>query len=1278
MAHPDVVINEIHYAPRDKTVPEELIELHNTGPAAVDLGGWFFSAGVSYTFPAGTVLEAGGYIALAQDPATLRLSFPGVRAVGPYSGHLSNDGERIVLNDAQGNRIDEVDYRRSFPWPTVVSSTGYSIELVNPGLDNSLGGSWRLSSPSASTPGSTLVASGQSWRLARGTAEPSSPRSAWREVGFVDGTWQLATAPVGYGEAFIATELADMRGAYSTFYLRKTFEVPDLSGIGGLALEALYDDGFNAWINGVHVLNADASADDPPFNAVAASTREVLEFERFELPRPSGYLVQGTNVLCIQLQNISLDTSSDAFFDARLVTSTGSSGSGPTPSAQNSVFSTTAPPQIRQVDHTPESPVGGDPVVVTARVTDPDGVKTVTLEYQVVLPGSYIELTDPAYATSWTSVPMNDAGTDADVLAGDGTYSGLVPASANDHRSLIRYRLRAEDTGGARVTAPYPEDPQPNFAYFVHDGVPGWSGAIEPGSTNATRAQVVDYPPSVLGSLPVYHLISKKQSVEDATWNTKYQGDAYPWRGTLVVDGKVYDHIGFRARGGVWRYAMGKNMWKLDFLTGHPLEARDNFGRKLKTPWKKLNFSACIQQGDYLHRGEQGMFEAAGFKLFELAGVEACRTFWVTFRIIDEADELGLTQYDGDFWGLYLAIEQLDGQFLDEHDLPDGNLYKMEGGTGELNNLGPQGPKDKSDLNEFLSTYSNTTPTDAWWQATFDLDRYYGYRTIVEAIHHGDIGYGKNYFYYLNPETLLWAVYPWDLDLTWADNMFGDGNEPFKSRVLPRPAFSLEYKNRAREIRDLLFNTSEGYKLLDELAAIIDNPLEQRTIVDVDRARWDYNPVMTNGSIVNLSKAGSGRFYQRAATKDFRGMVKIMRDYVVSRSSVIDTSIANDAAIPRKPTITYSGPAGAPVDQLQFTSSAFSDPQGNNTFGAMRWRLAEVDLPGGPAFDPASPRLFEINAAWESPAIDTFEETITFPAHVASVGHLYRARVRHQDATGRWSNWSDPVEITVGSPSAPFPQQLSLRVSEIHFHPAGEADTEFVELLNIGAAPLDLTPVSFTEGIDFSFARGGLRTLAPGGRVVVVQDLAVFRARYGAGLPVAGEFKNRLASSGEILTLTHGGNVTIQSFTYDDAWYPLADGGGSSLEIVDERAPVASWNDPANWRASAEAGGTPGAAGGGGPAAGRRVPGDSNGNARLELGDAVSILWRLFLGGIPTPCDGELASSANLAVLDVNGSGSLNLTDAISVLNYLFLGGAPPALGVQCVRIEGCTDRCDG
>ena len=55
-----------------------------------------------------------------------------------------------------------------------------------------------------------------------------------------------------------------------------------------------------------------------------------------------------------------------------------------------------------------------------------------------------------------------------------------------------------------------------------------------------------------------------------------------------------------------------------------------------------------------------------GFKVFNLAGVETAHTHWVQLRIIDETEEAPANQYGGDFWGLYLAMENLDDAFLKE------------------------------------------------------------------------------------------------------------------------------------------------------------------------------------------------------------------------------------------------------------------------------------------------------------------------------------------------------------------------------------------------------------------------------------------------------------------------------------------------------------------------------------------------------------------------------------------------------------------------------------
>ena len=315
-------------------------------------------------------------------------------------------------------------------------------------------------------------------------------------------------------------------------------------------------------------------------------------------------------------------------------------------------------------------------------------MNAVSLQYQVVNPGSYIQIDDAAYTNVWTSLPMSDAGLNGDLHPGDEVFTAILPASLQQHRRLVRYRITATDGLGASVTVPYPDDPQPNFAYFVYDGVPAWQAAAHPGVT-----PVLTFDTNTMRRLPALHLISKRSAVEDATWFSRYGGDAYLWTGTLVFDGRVYDHIHYRTRGGVWRYAMVKNMWKFDFNRGHNFQMQDDYGHNYKTKWRKLNLGACIQQGDYDHRGEQGMFESVGFRLFNLAGAEAPNTTFLHFRIIDGIDEADPSdQYQGDFWGLYLAVEQEDGRFLDEHGLPDGNLYKMESGSGELSNLGPTAP----------------------------------------------------------------------------------------------------------------------------------------------------------------------------------------------------------------------------------------------------------------------------------------------------------------------------------------------------------------------------------------------------------------------------------------------------------------------------------------------------------------------------------------------------------------------------------------------------------
>ena len=1195
-----VIFNELHYDPVDSSARHEFLELYNNSPATVDLSNWTIDKGVDYTFPAGSSIEAGQHLVIAQNANDFQSRF-GTTAFGEWEDgdRLSNDGERIELLDASGTVVDELRYELGFPWPTPAS--GESIELINPDFDNSEGGAWRSVSGAGS-----FIAPNSSWSYRKGIN--NNPPADWNDVGFDTGTdnvaWQTGTTSIGYGDGDDLTILSDMQNGYTSVYFRKDFE---LAGAipASLAMRLYVDDGAIIYVNGTEITREHVSGGTKDYNSTSGQSHEA-EWEDVQLTGLSNILVSGTNTLAIHALNQAI-TSSDFSFDVELL----SGAAAVTPGLPNSSFAINSPPFISDVEHAIGKPQSGQSMLITAEISDTDGVAGATLEYQLVNPGDYIAIDDPRYNTDWVAIPMTDNGTGGDAVVGDGVFSATLPGNLQTHRRLIRYRVSATDSLSASVQVPYADDPTPNFAYYVYDQTPDWTGAVQPGVTPE-----VTYSGETLDSVATYQLITTRQDHVDSqhipgSTTSAYRGSDYLWDGALVYDGEVYDHIRYRARGGVWRYAMGKNMWKFDFNKGRDFLAKDAYGNEYDVGWRRLNLGANIQQRNFWHRGEQGLFETAGFKLFDLAGVEAPNTNYVQFRIVEDASESGPDQYSTDFQGLYLAVEQLDGRFLDQHGLPDGNLYKMENGTGvggiggDSNNQGDYPEvNDSSDLIDFKTTYESGSQTAEWWDDNFNLESYYSYRSIVESIHHYDIANGKNYFFYHNPETDKWQTVPWDLDLTWADNTFGSGNEPFKSRVLSIPEYSVEYRNRMREIRDLLYNNDQADAVIDEAAAFVYAP-GVASLVDADRAMWDYNPILVS-SFVDSSKAGHGQFYAGGpgvpATDDFAGSIQKLKDYVTTRGNWIDSNIlTDDSQLPATPSIFYSGGLNFPVDQLEFRTTDFSDPNGDQ-FAAMEWRIGEVANPSVPGFDATQPWKYEIDATWESGELTTFSNVVQVTSAEISQGKTYRARVRVKDSAGHWSHWSAPREFVATAPA-----ETTLAVTELHYHPdnpalANENDQEFIEILNTGTETLDLTGVQIADFASTPYIFPPGQMIQPGQYLVVPRTPAIFSQVYGSAIPTTetGYASRNLGNAGDSISIIDADGTQLLSFTYDDAtpWPTAPDGSGPSLEIID---PFGDHADPANWQASENSGGSPGMPNG------SFLPGDYDRNGVVE--DADRLEW---------------------------------------------------------------------
>jgi hypothetical protein len=219
--------------------------------------------------------------------------------------------------------------------------------------------------------------------------------------------------------------------------------------------------------------------------------------------------------------------------------------------------------------------------------------------------------------------------------------------------------------------------------------------------------------------------------------------------------------------------------------------------------------------------------------------------------------------------------------------------------------------------------------------------------------------------------------------------------------------------------------------------------------------------------------------------------------------------------------------------------------------------------------DGTDPRALQANGAIAGNAL-TYSAPITINAN---------ARVFARARVG--TVWSPPAIATY------VVSRPRLVISEIMYHPLPpipgpgvtniDEDFEYVEVMNVGAGSLNLNGYTIRGGIDFTFPN---QSLAAGQRLVVVNQRYAFTNRYGAAANslVVGEFTGNLANDNNRLILEGRLREPLLDFSYDDDWYPITDGFGFSLVIVDENAAASTWGLASSWRPSGVLNGTPGQA----------------------------------------------------------------------------------------------------
>jgi len=169
-----------------------------------------------------------------------------------------------------------------------------------------------------------------------------------------------------------------------------------------------------------------------------------------------------------------------------------------------------------------------------------------------------------------------------------------------------------------------------------------------------------------------------------------------------------------------------------------------------------------------------------------------------------------------------------------------------------------------------------------------------------------------------------------------------------------------------------------------------------------------------------------------------------------------------------------------------------------------------------------------------------------------TVSATYKSRVLEN---GVWSALQS-ADLVAGTPA----DATNLVISELYYNEPGSAEeNEFIELTNISNNEIDLSNLTFTAGLTYTFPLD--TTLSPGGRLTIGTN----------------DFAGSLDNGGEKITLTDASGTVIESFAFDDTppWPQASDGEGFSLVRISPSSQLDP-NLPSSWRTSTTAGGNPG------------------------------------------------------------------------------------------------------
>lgn len=830
-----VVINEISYHPPNDDDALEFIELHNTGDAAVDLRGWKFTKGIKYEFTNKTELAGKGFLVLARDSAAYKKNYKAEPA-RVFSSSLKDSGENLELSDAQGKRVDRVNFKDDAPWPLSADGETATLERISPEAEGNDPANWASSALSANAEKPAGTPGKQNGNYSEGVPpvisdvsfeprQPSPSQAVTVSAVIEDPSRSLDRMGVVYRVANGGVQKADQILPMSRSGGRFTatipaqaensvvrFRIEAMSLKGGLRLEPGANEPLPAYSYFVH----------EKFSPVKVARAYIIhvdegDYKKAQRLRPQGGQGMG-----------AMNQAEQERFQARMMFEQGSEFS--------SIWTD---------------------LVFTQKISHAQLTKlSEAARAQIEGRQAALEKIDAS------DEPMKDA---QELLTGSRKKleEGLTAALNEEQRAALKPR------------PPQPQTPETIVQRFVNAEAAFLYVSVQAGISAegfeklkseynrwvAERAKLAPAVAEVMqGKGDQMKTIEDMQNVStemDKGFATVLPDETA--RKAFVDWRESNNPMRMRQRGGDGKdtgSGRGRNAFVYVAPNSTEPELYDFVEIKPRNAGYKVHFAKrrSFQEMSSInilfeYNDRFVLAEALAYEVYRRAGNAASKTDFVRLHM------------DGRPFGYHLVVEQPNRAFLKRNKIrDDGNLYKIlwyEQGVTRQHEKKTNPQTGHEDLLAVLEALDKTSGDEEWAviKKQFNVEQVINYFAVNMVLSHWD-GFFNNYLTYHDVNgTGKWEIYPWDQDKTWGfhdasgDTVFFDmplthgmeGDRPpwapkegpvptgfrgnhwwraggvFSKPLLANPQFRKQFLARTKEILETVYTEKEFFPVIDKL-----------------------------------------------------------------------------------------------------------------------------------------------------------------------------------------------------------------------------------------------------------------------------------------------------------------------------------------------------------------------------------------------------------------------------------------------------------------------------